>query len=128
LQGVDLSAPKPVIVNSIHVIRAGDSPALTAIGQAKEAYSSLPGSGSGGLGDGLIDGVLLEVEQQGGELLESEFTLFTLSFGDIPGAPQIPIRMRLPDGVVERGRGILGDGLDKARSLLGGGGNGSYWE
>jgi hypothetical protein len=128
LQGVDLSAPKPVIVNSIHVIRAGDSEALAVLGQAKVAYSSLPGSGNGTAGDGLLDGVLIEIEQQGTVFLENEFTVFTISFGDLPGTPQIPIKIQLPAAAIEQGRGLLSDGLDQARSLLGGGGSGNYWE
>jgi hypothetical protein len=128
LQGVDLSAPKPVVVNSIHVINAGDSKALSAIGKAKEGYSSVPGSGSGTIKDGLIDGLLVEVERLGEEFLDSEFTLFTLSFGDIPGAPQIPIKVKLPGNVAKQGKGLLKDGLSNFESLFGGGGNGDFWE
>lgn len=128
LQGVNLSAPKPVIVNSIHVIRAGDSQALAALGQAKESYSSLPGSGNGSIGTGLLDGLLVEIGEQGGELLKTEIVLMTISFGDGAGAPQIPLRVKLPAATVEQGRGFLGSGLDRVRSLLGGGGSNAIWE
>lgn len=128
LQGVDLSAPKPVVVNSIHVIRAGDSQALALVGQAKEAYSSIPGSGSGTLTDGIVDGLLIEVEKQGSELLGDEITLVTISFGDMPGLPQIPVKVRLPSQVVEQGTGLLGSGINQLRSLLGGGRSGLVWE
>ncbi|MDR3037191.1 MAG: hypothetical protein LBU31_02110 [Coriobacteriales bacterium] len=128
LQGVDLSAPKPVVVNSIHVIRAGDSAALDLIGQAKEAYSSLPGSGSGTVNGALVDGLLVEIGQRGSSLLEDEITLYTISFGDLPGLPQIPIKVKLPQAVVTQGRSLLDSGLDQVRSLLGGGGRGAVWE
>lgn len=128
LQGVDLSAPKPVVVNSIHVIRAGDSQALSLLGQAKEAYSSIPGSGSGTITDGIVDGLLVEVEKQGSEFLDSEITLITISFGDMPGLPQIPVKIRLPSQVVDQGKGLLGSGINQLRSLLGGGSGGAVWE
>ena len=128
LQGVDLSAPKPVVVNSIHVINAGDSEALSLVGQAKQAYSSIPGSGSGTITDGIMEGLIVEVEQRGSDFLESEFTIYTISFGDIPGAPQIPIKIKLPLSVVEQGQSLLSNGLDQARSIFGNGSNGSIWE
>jgi hypothetical protein len=128
LQGVDLSVPKPVVVNSIHVIRAGDSEALKLIGKAKEVYSSVPGSGSGTIEDDFVDSLLVEVENQGSEFLGSEITITTISFGDMPGAPQIPIRIRLPDHAVEQGKGLLSAGINELRSLLGGGSGGTVWE
>ncbi len=128
LEGVNLSAPKPVIVNSIHVVNASDSKAIEAIGKAKSAYTSIPGSGSGTLADGLIDGILVEVEAQGSEFLDREFTVFTISFGDIFGAPQIPIRIKLPEAVSSKGKDKLKEGLESVGSLLGGGGNGDFWQ
>ena len=128
LQGVDLSAPKPVIVNSIHVIRAGDYQVLDWVGTAKEEYNSLGSSGSGTLMDGIADGLLTKIEDQASIILESEFTIYTFSLGDFPGAPQIPIRIKLPDGVVEQGRGLLSDGLAHLSGLFGGGGGGRIWE
>jgi hypothetical protein len=129
LQGVDLSSPKPVIVNSIHVINASDSQALAILGNAKQAYSSIPGSGSGSLSNAVVDGLLVEVRQQGSAMLESEITIYTISFGDFPGAPSIPIRVKLPPAAVERGESLLDAGLEQLRSLFGGGGgNGAFWE
>ena len=129
LQGVDLSSPKPLIVNSIHVVNVSDSQALALLGSAKQAYSSIPGSGSGSLDDAIIDGLLVEVQQQGNTMLDSEITIYTISFGDFPGSPSIPIKVKLPPAVVERGRSLLNDGLSQLRSLFGGGGgNGRFWE
>ncbi|HBT94670.1 MAG TPA: hypothetical protein DEB24_00450 [Coriobacteriia bacterium] len=103
LQGVELSAPKPVIVNSIHVINAGDSDVLAALGEAKKGYASLPGSGSGTVLDALMEGILVQVEGLDGNVLGGEFTLFTISFGDFPGLPEIPIKVKLPTGTAARG-------------------------
>ena len=128
LQGADLSAPKPVIVNSIHVVNASDSKALALLGQAKQVYSSIGGTASGTITDGIIDGLIIELEQRGSNFLESEFTIYTISFGDIPGLPQIPIRVKLPPAVAEKGKSLLGDGLDRLRTIFGGGSSGLVWE
>jgi len=128
LQGVDLSTPKPVLVNSIHVARASDSGTGRVLASAKEIYSLTPGSGSGTIGSSLIDGLLRELENQGNEFLESEFVLFTISFGSLPGLPEIPIKVSLPAFVVDTGRGILADLRSSLSALLGGGGNDAIWE
>ncbi|MDR3315195.1 MAG: hypothetical protein LBS98_01715 [Coriobacteriales bacterium] len=127
LQGVDLAAPKPVLVNSIHVIRAGDSEALQLLGNAKEAYSSIPGDGTGGV-EGVVDGIIVEVEQGGAVFLESEITIYTIRFSDIPGSPGIPIKVKLPSSVVEWGKNLLTQGLNQLRGLLGGGSPVRAWE
>ena len=120
LQGVKLSTPKPVVVNSIHVIKASDSKALSLVGDTKEAYSSLPGPGSGTISEEVFDGLIIEIERRGSEFLESDFTIYTISFGDMPGLPQIPIKITLPPAVVDRGRSLLSEGLDQVKSLFGG--------
>jgi hypothetical protein len=121
LEGVELGAPKPIIVNSIYVIRAGDSQALSLIGSAKETYGSLPGFGVGDAVTDIFDGVLVEIEQRSTGFLESEITLFTIALGDWPGAPRIPVTVQLPPALVQRGSGIIGDALGRVRSWAGGG-------
>jgi hypothetical protein len=121
LQGVDLGTPKPLVVNSIHVLRSSDSAVAGGLVMAKEAYSSLPGSGSGTLQASVVDGLLLELRERGSQALESEITVFTISFGDMPGLPQIPIKLALPPTVVERGKGLLDEMLS---SLSASGGRG----
>lgn len=128
LQGADLSLRKPVLVNSMHVLAASDSGAANVLGGAKEAYSSVPGSGSGTLAQSAVDGLIQEAEVRGGSFLDDEFTLFTLSFGDLPGLPQIPIRVRLPAQVSDRGKGLLAQMRASLEGLLGGGGGDAVWE
>jgi len=128
LQGVKLSTPKPVLVNSAHVIGADESGALSLLGSAKQAYSSLPGSGSGTLAQSTFEGILMEVELQGGALLDSEMTLYTIRFGDSPGSFEIPIRVTLPPQVSERGKGLLANAVSSLRAVLGGGGENAIWE
>jgi hypothetical protein len=128
LQGVDMDTPKPVIVNSIHVLRHSDSAAAAGLVSAKEAYSALPGSGSGSLASSTIDGLLVELRERSVQSLEGEITVLTLSFGDLPGLPQIPIRVSLPPAVVERGRGLLDSLFSSLPSSVGGGGGNAVWE
>jgi len=128
LQGVDLSTPKPVLVNSMHVMRSSDTAAGNALVAAKQGYSSLPGSGSGTLGSLLVDGLFSEFENQGAEFLDSEFTLFTLSFGDTPGLPSIPIKVSLPTHLVDAGKSALGETRSSLSALVGGGGKHAVWE
>ena len=128
LQGADLSAPKPVIVNSIHVINASDSRALQLLGQSKLAYHSISGEGSGTITNEIFEGLIVEIEQWGNNFLESEFTIYTISFGDIPGLPKIPIKVKLPPAITDRGKSLLSVGLDQLRSIFGGGKSGAIWE
>ena len=128
LQAVEMSAPKPVIVNSIHVARAADNAAGQALIIAKESYSSLPGSASGTIDSALVDGLLGELENRGFALLDSEFTIFTISFGDIPGLPQIPINISLPVQLAESGKSIISEIGSLLRFLLKGGEDGAIWE
>jgi hypothetical protein len=128
LQGVDMSTPKPVIVNSIHVLRQSGSGAAAGLASAKEAYSALPGSGSGSLATSTIDGLLVELRERSVRSLEGEITILTLSFGDLPGLPQIPIKVSLPPAVVERGRGLLDSLFSSLPSSVGGGGSDDIWE
>jgi hypothetical protein len=127
LEAVDLGAPKPVIVNSIHVIRAGDSGMFSVLGSAKETYGSLPDSGTGSITTDILDGVVIEVEQQGTEFLEGEITLFTISLGDWPGAPSIPVSIQLPSSLAQQGTTFLSDMAGKLRAGLRGGRNVPAW-
>jgi hypothetical protein len=129
LQGVDLSTPKPVLVNSLHVARASDSAAAQALVTAKEGYSSVPGSGSGTLAQFVADGLLGGLESQGTELLGAEITLFTISFGDMPGLPSIPVTIALPRDLAEQGSALLSDARRSASSAIAQGGGGhAVWE
>jgi hypothetical protein len=121
LQGIDLGTPKPLVVNSIHVLRSGDSAVVGGLVAAKEAYSSTPGPGSGTLQASVADGLLLELKERGSQVLESEITVFTISFGDMPGLPQIPIKLALPPAVVERGKSLLDKILLSLSDSMGGG-------
>lgn len=127
LQGANLNTPRPVIINSIHVLRASESAAAQALLYAKESYASLAGSSSGTISSALVDGLTGELSQRGSELLSSEFVLYEISFGS-SDLPSIPITLRLPSGVVEQGQSVLDKVLGTINSGLGGGGSGALWE
>jgi hypothetical protein len=128
LQGADLDTPKPLIVNSIHVLRSSDAAAADVLVAAKETYAALPGSGSGNLTTNIIDGLLIELREQSIQRLEGEITIFTISFGDMPGLPQIPLRVTLPPAVVERGRSVLDDLFSSMPFDQGGRSGDDVWE
>jgi hypothetical protein len=128
LQGVDMDTPKPLIVNSIHVLRSSDSAAAAGLVSVKEAYSALPGAGSGNLATSTIDGLLIELKERSVQQLEGEFTIFTISFGDMPGLPEIPIKAALPPAAVERGKSLLDSLFSSLPSSVGGGDGKDVWE
>jgi len=129
MQGASLATPKPVLVNSVYVALTSDSIPGRVLVSAKEAYASLPGSASGTIGASFIDGLLQEFENQGVQFLESEFTLFTITFGDIPGLPEIPIKVTLPDFLIDRGKRILSDTRSSLSLMLDwGGGSNALWD
>lgn len=127
LEGADLDTPRPLLVNTIHVLRASDAAPAAALLGVKEAYTSLGGSGSGTFGEMLVDGFTSALASQATELLEQEFTIYEISFGDMPGLPSIPITLHLPDSAVERGRAVIDSLAGNLNTSLGGG-NHAVWE
>ncbi|MCL2807715.1 MAG: hypothetical protein FWD27_06115 [Coriobacteriia bacterium] len=127
LEGADLDTPRPLLVNSMHVLRTSDAAPVVALRSAKEMYSGLAGSGSTTLGGALIEGLTGMLADKGTELLESEFTLYEISFGDASGLPRIPITLRLPDNMAEQGRTAIDNLAGSTNALLGGGGSNAVW-
>ncbi|MDR3136874.1 MAG: hypothetical protein LBU07_05645 [Coriobacteriales bacterium] len=128
IQGADLSASRPLLVNSLHVLKASDMATTKTLLNAKQAYSSLPGSGSGSIESSLIDGLLGEARNKGSSYLAGSFTLFEISFGDFPGLPTIPIRLTLPKSATQRAQALLDSIMYRARQVFGRGGDNAVWE
>lgn len=128
LEGADLDTPKPVLVNSIHVLRASNAKPAQTLLSAKEAYASIGGSSSGTIRSALVQGFTSTLAKSGSELLEKEFVLYEISFGDTLGLPRIPITIRLPDGVVEQGQALISSVESNVSAELSGGGNAPIWE
>ena len=125
LQGVPIATPKPVIVNSMYVAQTSDSIPGKVLVSAKKTYASLPGAANGTIGAAFIDGLLQEFENQGTEFLESEFTIYTIRFADIPGLPELPIKVTLPDFLIDKGKIILADTRSWLNLIFGRRGDGS---
>jgi hypothetical protein len=127
LQGAKLGTPKPVLVNSLHVARASN----TAIGDLwsslKSSYSHQMFNGDSSLATHALDSLLAAAEKSGGELLESEIELCTISFGDFPGSPQIPVTISLPQNLVESGKNQLAALRSSLMSLSNEGRPGNVW-
>jgi hypothetical protein len=119
LTAVNLSSLKPVLVNTQRIIQAADEPITNGIAKAYETYMSIPGEASGTLSEAAFDGMLLTLEQRSAETLDSEFTIFTLSFGEGLPLPQIPIKIKLPEQVSARGKGLVGQAIQSLRNIGG---------
>jgi hypothetical protein len=130
LEGADMSTPKPVIVNTLHVARQTDNGAGQLLVRAKEAYSSYPGSGSGSFVDMATDLMFSGFDDSdiGTLLQDGTVTVFTISFGDIPGIPEIPVNITLPGDVARGGRNVVDEIRSGIGSALGGGGDNAIWE
>jgi hypothetical protein len=128
LQGAELGTPKPVLVNTLHVARASQTAVGDGLVQAKEAYTALPGSGSGSLLSSALDGLFGLAGQRSAELSGGEITVFTISFGDAWGMPQIPISIALPEHMAERGQSLLSDMRGSVQNNLRFGDGYDVWE
>jgi hypothetical protein len=128
LEAIDMGTPKPVLVNTLHVAKASNNNIAKGLIELKGLYSALPGSGSGSVVDASLNGILDLAELKGCEFLESELTLFTISFGDVPGLPEIPIKITLPSNVIETGQSQLTDIRNSIGKFNGTGGGSVVWE
>ncbi|MCL1879662.1 MAG: hypothetical protein FWF71_03440 [Actinomycetia bacterium] len=128
LQGVDLAAIKPVLVNSIHVERTSSTAAITGLADIKEGYGSLPGKSSGTVSEAIFDALQIRVEEIGKTLVDQSITIFTLRFADWPGLPSIPVRLRLPAELAEQGSSSIGAGLGSLRQYFRGGDYRDVWD
>jgi hypothetical protein len=68
------------------------------------------------------------MQNQGTKLLDSQFTIFEISFGDLPGLPKIPIKIALPEQLNQQGKGLLADLRSSLSSVLSGGSKNAVWE
>ncbi|MDR0350234.1 MAG: hypothetical protein LBH64_01630, partial [Coriobacteriales bacterium] len=128
LQEIDIDTPKPLLVNSMHVLRRSNSVGAAGLVHAKEALSALPAGRGRSLATDPIGSLLEDLRAQGITRLEGEFTLFTISFGDAPGMPQIPITVKLPSALARTGRGLLDSLLSLMPTAIGGEGGYEVWE
>ncbi|MDR2671937.1 MAG: hypothetical protein LBC35_01295 [Coriobacteriales bacterium] len=128
LQGADLSIPTPMLVNTLHVLRASDSAPARGLLKVKETYSAYSGQGSTSLGFGILDGLFSQLKGGLGQALEGEVVLFEISFGDYPGLPSIPITLSLPAELSERASTFIDEAAQNVGSRVFGGDSNAVWE
>jgi hypothetical protein len=115
LQPAALDAPKPVLVNTGHVLKADGGPIAARLLSVKQAASGL-------MGNNPLEWVVGALERR--SLAEIEGFDGTVTIAEIEiageGSPSIPLTITLPDsaksqaadvvsGIAERLRGIVGD-------------------
>lgn len=109
----ELAAPKPVLLNSVHVLAAGDdSFAQTLHGVKMRALTY------GGATEEFVDEMISSAEQSALASVSSlgqEITIASLELFD--GAVSIPITIALPAEVIEYASSLVGQGFDYLRGL-----------
>ena len=102
LQPVEIDAPKPVLVNSGHVLNADGSAFSARLLSVKKAASSLTGGT-------LLEGVIGWVEDQAIDAiagLDDEFTIAEIEIAG-EGSPSIPLTITLPDSARDEAKGLV---------------------
>lgn len=109
----ELAAPKPVLLNSAHVLAAGDDDfAQTLHGVKMRALTY------GGATDEFVDEMISAAEQSAlasVSNLGQEITIASLELFD--GAVSIPVTIALPAEVIEYASTLVGQGFDYLRGL-----------
>ncbi|MDR2956564.1 MAG: hypothetical protein LBU61_00075, partial [Coriobacteriales bacterium] len=119
LQPVDLRAPKPLLVNSLYVANADpDSILGQVIVGVKTHYGNLSGNGSGTLPDMIIDSVTTDFESYFNDAVNDGIELFRFSIGPDYFNIEVPIKVCIPEVVVEPLVEQVNSGLSKLQEYL----------
>ncbi len=113
LEPADLSSPKPVLVNSEHVLAVDDSSFSAKLLSIKHFAITSPLAGGNVFGD-VLDGVA----ESGNQFID-EFTqgFEVASIEIFDGAITLPITIALPGFIADEARGLLASGIDALREL-----------
>jgi hypothetical protein len=113
LEPADLSAPKPVLINSEHVLSADDSTFSAKLLSLKRFSISSP------LASGDVFGTVLDgVEERGSEIIDQysqEFEIARIELFD--GAVSIPVTVILPSSFTDHARSLFASGIESLRGL-----------
>lgn len=125
LQPVDVSAPKPVLVNSIHVLRADNSQFAThmlAVKEASLAYENMSGADIFSTALSSVEtSVFKSIDWENGEITIASIELF----GD--GGPSIPLTFTLPQAIKSQADGMLDAAYNSLRGIVGESIGGKQW-
>lgn len=112
---VELRSPKPVLVNTAHILSQDDSNFSKGLLEVKQSYLSLEGSGSGSL----FSSALSQLETralEGVESLGSEIVVASIElWGD--SGPSIPITIALPPMITGIAKNLISDMAEKLRGV-----------
>ena len=114
LQPAKLDAPKPVLVNTGHVLQADE-------GEFSARLLSVKRVASGLTGDNLFEGVIGLAEGNalaGIAGVDDEITIAEIEIAG-EGAPKIPIVITLPEGVRDDASGMVSSVANRLRELAG---------
>ena len=114
LQPVELDAPKPVLVNTAHVLNADGSQFSARLLSVKRTAASLSG-------DNLLEGAIGIAEDralQAVDDLDREVTIAEIEIAG-EGAPSIPITITLPDSVRDEAKSLVSSVADWLRGIAG---------
>ena len=114
LQPVELDAPKPVLVNTAHVLNADGSQFSARLLRVKRTAASLSG-------DNLLEGAIGIAEDralQAVDDLDREVTIAEIEIAG-EGAPSIPITITLPDSVRDEAKSLVSSVADWLRGIAG---------
>ena len=114
LQPVELDAPKPVLVNTAHVLGADSSAFSVRLLGVKRVASGLSGNNLlEGVVNGVEDRVLQEIDEYDGEVTIAEIEIAG------PGSPAIPITVSLPDSARSGASDLVSSAVEWLRGIVG---------
>ena len=122
LQPVELDAPKPVLVNTQHVLEADSGAFSTRLLAVKSVASHLSGGS-------VLEGIIGGVEGEALECIDGFSGKLTIAEIEIAGegSPTIPLTITLPDAVGEGATDLVSSIADRLRDLAGGVIEGRQW-
>ena len=94
LQPVEMESLKPVLVNTVHVLAASPTEAVSSLASIRRTYTSLPGSGSGTIEGSLFDGIVSLFFDTATDALDDTYVIATIEF--VEGFPGLAISVSLP--------------------------------
>lgn len=112
---VELSSPKPVLVNSAHVLSRDSSSFSQGLLEIKQSYLALEGSGSGSL----FSSVVSQLEAQaleGVDSLGGEFVIASIELVGESG-PSIPLTIALPPAITGVAKNLIAEIANKLRGV-----------
>lgn len=112
---VDLDAPKPVVVNSGHVLAADDSSFATGLLQIKQSYLSYAANDTGDLLSSAVSALEMAALESIDEA-ETEIIIASIElFGE--GGISIPLTVALPPAIKGAAKDLVSSSIEALRNL-----------